>query len=227
MRKKVLQKTDFYNIMDFELSDALEEKTCPICFLVQKSEYKYMNTLFYEFVNDPGVRRRLRKSYGFCTKHAQLAKKMDNHLGVAIIYQDICSTIIEKMEEEKEIPSLGERCSLCELADEVEKDYLQIFIENFSHKNFQDHYRQSFGLCMHHFLVVYSRLSGQGEKDTFKQYQMDSLRKYSSELEEFIRKHDYRFSNEKFGQEATSWRKVVDKLAGKLLSTRVNVIPSS
>ena len=67
---------------------------------------------------------------------------------------------------------------------------------------------------MPHFLLVHSRLTEQKEKDALKQWQLHTLREYLPQLGEFIRKHDYRFSHEGFDKEATSWRKVVDKVAG-------------
>jgi len=214
LRKKDSTKKGFYDSVYFDLLDAMKEKICPICSLIQKSEYRYMDTLFYELVNDPGIREKLRKSYGFCTKHAQLAKKMGNHLGIAIIYEDICSTLTEKMEKVGEISYPGKSCPVCKLVDEVEERLLQSFLKNFSNKDFQERYRRSFGLCMPHFLLVYSRLTKQREKDTLKHWQLDTLREYLPQLKEFIRKHDYRFSHGGFGKEATSWREVVDKVAG-------------
>jgi len=35
------------------------------------------------------------------------------------------------------------------------------------------------------------------------------------ELKEFERKHDYRFSKEKFGKEGDSWIRAIEKLIGK------------
>jgi len=90
---------NFYDSMYFDLLDAMKKDTCPICFLVQKSEYRYIATLFYELVNDPGVRDKLRDSYGFCPRHARLAKRVGKPLGIAIIYEDICATLIERIEE--------------------------------------------------------------------------------------------------------------------------------
>ena len=214
MRGKYSRKKGFYDSVYFDLLDAMKEKVCPICYLIQKSEYKYMDTLFYELVNDTGVREKLRKSYGFCAKHAQLAKKVGKPLGIAIIYEDICSTLTEQMEKAGEISSPGKRCPPCELVDEVEKRFLQNFLKNFSNKDFQERYRRSFGLCMPHFLLVYSRLTKQKERNTLKQCQLHTLREYLPQLREFIRKHDYRFSHEGFGKEATSWKKIVDKVVG-------------
>jgi hypothetical protein len=36
-----------------------------------------------------------------------------------------------------------------------------------------------------------------------------------AELKEFMRKHDYRFSKEKFGKEGDSWIRTIEKFIGK------------
>jgi hypothetical protein len=36
-----------------------------------------------------------------------------------------------------------------------------------------------------------------------------------AELKEFMRKHDYRFSKEKFGKEGNSWIRTIEKFIGK------------
>jgi len=87
MRRKSSGEKGFYDSVYFDLLDAMRQNTCPLCHLVRKSELRYMDTLFYELVNDVGAREKLRKSYGFCARHAQLAKKVGKPLGIAIIYE--------------------------------------------------------------------------------------------------------------------------------------------
>jgi len=217
MRKNSKNKS-FYDSIYFDLLDAMKEESCPICFLIQRSESQYLDNLFYELVSDPGVREKLRKSYGFCGKHAKLAKRTGNPLGIAIIYEDISLTLREKIEKEKEIPLPGEGCIICKLVAEVEERYIQSFLKNFSKKNFQNLFRKSFGLCIHHFFYIHSRLSTQEEKRVLKEYELQKLDEYISQLREFIRKHDYRYSHEGFGREATCWKKIVDKIVGNYLS---------
>ncbi|HHF98828.1 MAG TPA: hypothetical protein ENL39_05010 [Candidatus Aerophobetes bacterium] len=213
--KKEPEKKAFYDSTYFELLDAIkEEESCPICSLVEKSESRYITSLFYELVNDYKVRERLRNSYGFCPEHARLARKLGNPLGIAIIYEDICSTIVEHMERGKEFFLPGKGCPVCELVNEAENRYIQTFLKSFSSKDFQKIYKQGFGLCMYHFLLVYSELSSREEKNILREYQLNKLREFSVQLTEFIRKHDYRFSREGFGKEATSWRRIVGKIAG-------------
>jgi len=151
----------------------------------------------------------------FCPRHARLAKRVGKPLGIAIIYEDICATLIERIEEGGKITNPGKGCPVCRFAKEVEEHYLKTFLENFSSDDFQDRYKKGFGLCMHHFVTVYLRLPGQREKEVLKNYQLHMLNEHLSRLREFIRKHDYRFSNEGFGKEANSWNSIVDKIIGE------------
>ncbi|MBE0477502.1 hypothetical protein IBX65_00075 [Candidatus Aerophobetes bacterium] len=214
MGKEKQRNESFYDSSYFELLEAMKENTCPVCFLIKKSELSFMDTLFYELVNDPGVREKLRKSYGFCPRHATLAKEVGKPLGIAIIYEDICSILREKIEKGAEISYPGKGCPVCRFSDEVEERYISIFLKNFPEKDFQNLYQQSFGLCMQHFLVICSRLAREEEKEIFKQCQLHTLQEHLFQLQEFIRKHDYRFFYEGFGGESTSWKKVVDKIVG-------------
>jgi len=50
----------------------------------------HLDTLFYEQVNDVGLRRKLRDARGFCNWHAWQARKIaSSALGVAIIANDL------------------------------------------------------------------------------------------------------------------------------------------
>ena len=44
----------------YELQDALQAGGCPLCRLGGRAGIRYLDTLNYEGVNDPGLRRALR-----------------------------------------------------------------------------------------------------------------------------------------------------------------------
>lgn len=70
--------------------DALTTDGCPICALIEQACYRYLDHLFYECVNDAGVRQRLAASRGFCTVHAHLALRVPHSdSGLAIIHADL------------------------------------------------------------------------------------------------------------------------------------------
>ena len=46
----------------YNLRDAFAEEGCPICRLCSQAVDRYLDHLLYESVNDPGVRRNIRRS---------------------------------------------------------------------------------------------------------------------------------------------------------------------
>src|SRR5687767_11547818 len=78
------------NVMAYKLLEACREPGCPVCRLEQRSVERYLDSQFYESVNNPAWRDRLRASLGFCQEHAWLAvdQRLGDALGFAIIYRD-------------------------------------------------------------------------------------------------------------------------------------------
>jgi hypothetical protein len=81
------------------LSD-LKHPGCPVCRAVARSVRRYLDALFWESVNDPYLRPRLRAAHGFCREHALLAlsmasRKGDGH-GIAILYRDFLGHLREE-----------------------------------------------------------------------------------------------------------------------------------
>jgi hypothetical protein len=76
-------------------------------------------------------------------------------------------------------------------------------------------YRQSFGLCLSHFEAF---LEGAAAADDVLAFvigvQIDRLTALSSELGEYLRKHDYRFSHEAYGEERDAFIRATEMLAG-------------
>ena len=77
----------------FALLDALKEKGCPICFLLKKNTNKSMDDFLYEQVNDSGIRKAIRDSFGFCNRHAWQLRNIGDGLGLSIIYKNLFGTI--------------------------------------------------------------------------------------------------------------------------------------
>src|SRR5919106_2474428 len=90
------------NFTAYQLLDACRERGCPVCRVEQKSVERYLDNQFYENVNSPKWRDRLRASLGFCHEHAWLAvdKRLGDALGFAIIYHDIVNTILNQLDHE-------------------------------------------------------------------------------------------------------------------------------
>jgi hypothetical protein len=81
-----------------EVLEACSDPGCPICQVALNGVDSYLDALFYEFVNDVGIRDNLRRSLGFCREHAWLAidKRFADALGTGIIYEDLLRSLIRQ-----------------------------------------------------------------------------------------------------------------------------------
>jgi hypothetical protein len=82
-----------------EVLEACHEPGCPVCQVALNGVDNYLDALFYEFVNDAGIRHNLRRSLGFCREHAWLAidKRFADALGTGIIYEDLLRLLIRRL----------------------------------------------------------------------------------------------------------------------------------
>lgn len=206
----------------FNFIDALKKKGCPICFLVQDHLHRFMKSLLYENVNNPCVREEIRNSAGFCNLHSWQLKKSGDGLGVSIIYEDLCNKIkkdIEKLKSEKFIENLDFRikeiCPACVEKQKIENMYVKSFLEYFFEEKFNREFRNSFGLCIPHLLMVLKQNKDKILKKELLVMEIEKIKNLENELKEYQRKSDYRFGNKDFGKERDSWVRAIEKLAAK------------
>ena len=88
------------NLTAYQLLEACREPGCPVCRMEQRSVERYLDNHFYENVNSPKWRDKLRASLGFCHEHAWLAvnQRLGDALGFSIIYRDIVNHILSDLE---------------------------------------------------------------------------------------------------------------------------------
>jgi hypothetical protein len=211
----------------FNLLDALKEG-CPICFLVKKATHKSMDDFLYESVNDPGLRQEIKASQGFCNRHAWQLHKFGDGFGQAIVYSDLMNMILKKIEGIDESISLKELlkrispgttakqiCMFCRQEKDAEERYISEFWEHFNDPEFSVTYKNSFGLCLPHIIFALKKCRNKKLSKELIEIEMPKLSGLIEELKEFERKHDYRFSKEKFGKEGDSWIRAIQKMTGK------------
>jgi hypothetical protein len=211
----------------FNLLEALKEG-CPICFLVKKVTYESMDNFLYENINDSGVRQKIRTSRGFCNRHAWQLQKLGDGFGQAIIYSELINIILKEMEKSKESISIKklikrvgfgnttkEICMFCRQEKDVEERYVSVFWKNFNDSEFNSHFKNSFGLCLPHLALALKSCTNEKSGKELIEIETTKLSALAGELKEFIRKHDYRFSKEKFEKEGNSWIRVIEKFIGK------------
>jgi len=203
----------------FNLLDAFKEKHCPLCYLARKAVTRSLDSLLYEHVNDPGTRMTLRKSYGFCEKHYWQVVQFNDGFGTAILAKDLLDTIKNEWRENpkslKKKFRLKQECLACETWSQTEKNYLELFLENLDDTSFLFDYERSFGLCLAHFRKLLTKIEDETKRTKLLEIEIRKMESLIKELEEFTRKHDYRFSHEGFGEERDAWLRAVEFLKGR------------
>ena len=222
----------------FNLLDALKEKGCPVCNLVQKTTHMSMDSFLYELVNDPNVRKKIRKSLGFCNTHAWQLQKIGDGFGLSIIYNELLGMLNDKMlladskKDKINIKALlkelaGGRaradyqdkikasCPVCNDLRDCEKRYITAFIEGFNEAEFRVAFGGSFGLCLPHIVSALVTCKDEELIKELLKAESEKICNLRKELDEFERKHDYRFSKEGFGKEGDSWMRAIEKMIGK------------
>jgi Family of unknown function (DUF6062) len=203
----------------FSLFEACEKDGCPLCRVEHDAALKFLDTLFYEQINEFEMRERLRKSLGLCHEHAWLSadRMTGNALGLAILYDDMLRVRLEQLNEKKgkqHLVPIG-KCPACEQKDSVGHRALTVLARHLAEEEMRESVARSDGLCFHHLPLALEQIKDSSVKEELLSIHKDKMEKLRAELGEFIRKNDYRFINEGFGAERDAWRRAVTMGAGK------------
>jgi hypothetical protein len=220
----------------FALMEALEGEGCPICALVLRSLERYFDSLVYERVNDRGIRKELRASYGYCAAHGEMLRQARSALGSSILHRDLLNTLSRHLEQVQlppktprdllrgllcwnrsqpgEILTTAQPCPACVHVREIEQGYVDTLLVNWSSKELQDAFRRSAGLCLSHVRMALERATDPDTFQAIKEAQVAAWQELLDELDEFIRKQDYRYSHEALGDEGDAWSRAIDLVSG-------------
>ncbi|HEY64102.1 MAG TPA: hypothetical protein G4O02_05975 [Caldilineae bacterium] len=220
-----------------ELLEALGERGCPICWLGRRVSERYLDGVLYEAVNDPGMRERFREAYGLCEPHArQLARIRSGNLGIAILYRDVLWTLLRELGDEEGQPrryipwprATAEpfswedrlvprgRCPACVQQEEMERIYIHELLQHLEDPALHVAFLKSTGLCLKHLRRAMQQAGKDQQRQALIEMQRTVWRQLVAELDEFIRKHDYRFRDEGFGPEGDSWLRALIGLTGAI-----------
>jgi len=201
-------------------------KGCILCELESGYLYRYFENMFYESVNDYGLRQKLTKSRGFCSRHINTLLSVQDALGTAILYKDQLSifcrfldkirhynfkSLHSMLDDEMKSRNL---CPACVSQRQFRRDKIETFLEWLDDNELKQAFEASAGFCREHLFAVLE----QNDDENIRKYLIDiHLGKYEQlllEVEEFIRKNDYQFNHEGFGKEGNSWLRTVKMLNG-------------
>ena len=233
------------NFVYYRLLDACREDGCPVCRVEQHSVERYLENQFYENVNSPGWRDRLRPSLGFCHEHAWLAvdRRLGDALGLSIIYRDILNSILRKLDEAgnparstrswasflRQVPEqartlLGTmvaamtpaaRCPVCEHREEASRLILSELADGLKKQELLEALRSSQGLCLPHLRLSLADSRNMAASEELLFIHREKMAGLRAELEEYIRKSDYQEIEAGFGTEGDAWLRAIALVAGK------------
>jgi hypothetical protein len=215
----------------WDLERALTHEGCPICRLSQRGIARFIDGLLYESVNDPGIRHHTANSLGFCNRHAwQMRAVHGSALGMGFLNRDALNqwqSQLEHMEKPKgrgilerlrkqaaHASHAKEKCLACVRQSEMDRRYVDTLNESLPEHDFCEALRLSQGLCRQHFSQACAAAPHVEILQSLLKIQMEVNARLVEELDEFIRKNDYRFMSEGFGAEGNSWVRAIERLAG-------------
>jgi len=223
----------------FKLLEALANSTCPICALLLDDSRTYLDALFYESVLDVPTRMNLIKSFGFCSWHARQIPTLPAicapNVGFSIFASDLLRKFIYLSRDllsahqrkrtwkswlEKKprtlLSLIKERtCPACDHLNRFETYHIEDLLDSLGDAEFFDAYKASPGICLPHLFILEESYPSHQNFSLLLEVQVAKAGALRDTLQEFIRKQDFRFSDQLTPEETTAWQRALDMLVGK------------
>jgi hypothetical protein len=224
----------------YDLLDACAEQGCPVCRLTLRAVARAIERVDYEYVNEPDVRAKVERTWGFCNVHAQQWLRDGHVLGVALVYEGILARIQPEVERARPNERAGPfsglaarfgrgrprsacellrpegQCPICQERDEAEVQSVRVLGEGLAESadEFRAEFRQSDGLCLPHLRLALCTLGDDETGAALRAAALTHQERLMRQLREIVRKHDYRFRDEPSGEERGAAARAVAHVAG-------------
>jgi ParB-like chromosome segregation protein Spo0J len=204
----------FYKMRD----EIRRAKHCALCSLERKAMHQFFDGLLYERVTDPGMRKALVKSAGFCPRHAHMLAGFGDGLGTAILYEDQLKLRLEVLNMAKSPFRTHRReealCPACLREEQMRARHVQMLLKGLSDSEMASAFESSMGLCFPHFSLAAEQAEDSAVKSILVRVQAENVKRLLVQLKEFIDKHDYRRTSEDYAEEKDSWMRAVELVSG-------------
>ncbi len=215
------------HLTHFGVLDALRTaKSCPLCSLEADRSRRYFAALLHENVNDPEVRAELRRAKGYCPRHAHQLLSHGDGFGTAILYREQVELFVSFLRALSNAPRSrvrrthlawrrdSEACPACRAQGKDRERYIAALLSGLGDDEMRSAFDASPPLCAPHFTAAVHAARDADVRSLLIEVQSRKLDRLLHELDEFCRKHDYRFRHEGIGPEADSWRRAVVTMVG-------------
>ncbi len=200
-------------------TEPLEVAECGFCRLEGRSVARSIKTLAAEFVNDPQTRVNLRESRGFCPEHSRLIIEHLDPVAVSILYADLAEVTWELWAGKQPV-SASRRlfssarkpsCPPCITARETSERSCAALASQLSQPEIWSAVEANRWICVSHSEQI-RKLARPADAERLRILETNHLKSLRAELEEIVRKNDYRFKGESWGPEKDAWIRAVKKL---------------
>jgi hypothetical protein len=192
---------------EHDLIEAFGQPGCPVCRLATEAVDAYLTSVCYEQVNDLDLREQLRSAGGFCRVHAErFIKQRLGQLASAIVYRDVLNTARKRLAAGQGFGGRSKLAALfgggksrptappcpgCEAETEAEGRYLATLRTRLVDPKVRERYQAGDGLCLPHIDQAL-QVDDDGAR-ALAAAAVEMLGTIVADLDEYIRKHDYRF----------------------------------
>jgi len=213
------------------------DEECFLCTLEDEIERKFMDTYLSELVMDASSREKIIESRGFCNHHfykiliaEHKPSGSDGH-GIALVNESIVEKLVQDLHKQKShhiddlhrLLATDSKCPACIHLAEFSRMYAEKIVELLSSGNeeFLKVLKESKGFCIPHFVtlmqVAKEVVPTQSQKinKTLTEIEEKNLRRLNSELDEYIKRQSYEFSEKDRLPVADIVPRSIEKITGR------------
>jgi hypothetical protein len=227
-------------LVESALKRAARQPGCVLCRVGEEAAARYLSSVLGEGTTDPATRGRLDRSWGFCRRHAWHFlglewERMRDSLGTATLSETLVEGAENLLKTYLEAQALygqrsrsavaaldgltramtpAEACPACQVQAEHEGYAAKVLVRALGDPEWRKDFSASDGLCLHHLRRALAGEEAPQDVQWLVEDQRRRLHEIRADLEEYGRKHDYRFSHEAFGREVAAAIRATEALAG-------------
>jgi hypothetical protein len=215
----------------YDLVEALRQRGCAVCRLLERDSERFLDALLYEFVVDRTQQKIFRASRGLCAPHSEQMLSLSGYgVGIAVLADSVLwelenivnqplaadkrlfrrdaagAALADKLEAERQ-------CPCCETLASSETRYAEALAEFTRDSAMNEAFRASDGLCLPHFRAALRAIGKADDVEMFVSIQKAAWGRLRAELELYRDKLGERRSGEVIGAEGDSWQRAVRLLA--------------
>jgi hypothetical protein len=210
-----------------------------VCRLALRDVHRSLDSLLYEYVNEPETNDAFRQMRGLCNEHSwQLRQFKGSVLGIAILYEAALDEVLKVVDGATVTPSsrlarllgangeqsaanLAQRlepeapCLACTVLEQGETRYVKLLSDHVGNKRVEHALRASDGLCLPHFWQALRAANGTENARLLIAIQRAIWSALKDELNLFMAKYDAQHAGQPMGEEGTSWQRAIARMAGE------------